>query len=77
WNSHRVKLAVLAAAALQDDRLWGRARQAFDAQVARNIRADGSTLDMEERDALHYVVYDLEPLVRAAQVAQGRGEQWL
>lgn len=77
WNSHRVKLAVLAAAALDDTNLWARARRAFAAQIIRNIRADGSTLDMEERDALHYVVYDLEPLVRAAQAAQVRGEHWL
>ncbi|BEV16850.1 alginate lyase family protein [Herbaspirillum sp. DW155] len=77
WNSHRVKLAVLAAAALGDENLWGRARRAFATQIGRNILDDGSTLDMEERDALHYVVYDLEPLVRAAQTAQARGEHWL
>lgn len=77
WNSHRAKLAVLAAAALDDDALWVRARKAFVAQLERNIRADGSTVDFEERDALHYTVYDLEPLVRAAQVAQQRGEDWL
>lgn len=77
WNSHRIKLAALAAAALNDQALWGRARQAFVAHLARNIRSDGATLDFEERDALHYVVYDLEPLLRAAQVAQKRGESWL
>jgi hypothetical protein len=77
WNSHRIKLAAMAAAALNDPDLWMRARQAFTAHLARNIRADGSTQDFEERDALHYVVYDLEPLTRAAQIAQGRGETWL
>jgi len=77
WNAHRVKLATLAAAVLDDPGLWNRAHQAFVAHLGRNIRADGSTLDFEERDALHYVVYDLEPLVRAAQVAQARGENWL
>lgn len=77
WQSHRIKLAVLGAAALNDSSLWSRAKNAYFAHIARNIRPDGSTLDFEERDALHYVVYDLEPLVRSAMVARGRGESWL
>ena len=28
------------------------------------MKADGEVRDFTERDALHYVVYDLEPLVR-------------
>jgi hypothetical protein len=77
WNAHRVKMATLAAAALDDPALWTRAKAAFIAHLGRNLRADGSALDFEERDALHYVVYDLEPLVRAAQIASWRGEDWL
>ncbi len=34
-------------------------------------------MDFKERDALHYVVYDLEPLVRAALVAKSQGQDWL
>lgn len=77
WQSHRIKIAVLGAAALDDRNLWSRAKKAYFSHIARNIRADGSTLDFEERDALHYVVYDLEPLVRSAVVARDRGESWL
>lgn len=77
WNAHRVKLATLAAAALDDKDLWTRTRAQFAAHLGRNIRADGSTVDFEQRDAMHYVVYDLEPLLRAAQAAHGRGEDWL
>lgn len=78
WNSHRIKLATLAAAALDDKAMWQRARQVFITHLARNIRANGITIDFEERDALHYVVYDMEPLVRAAQVAQWYNkEDWL
>ena len=77
WNSHRVKLVTLAAAALNDDAMWSRARTQLIAHVGRNLRADGSTIDFEERDALHYVVYDLEPLVRTALAARLRGENWL
>lgn len=77
WQSHRIKLVTLAASALDDRALFARARAAFVTQLAVNIKPDGEVLDFSERDALHYVVYDLEPLVLAAAVAQGRGEDWL
>lgn len=77
WQSHRIKLATLAAAALRDDAMFARARAAFIAQLSVNMRPDGEVLDFSERDALHYVVYDLEPLVLAALAAQSRGEDWL
>ena len=76
WQSHRIKLATLAAGALDDPALFARAQAAFVAQLSVNLKPDGEVLDFGERDALHYVVYDLEPLVLAA-VAQGRGEDWL
>lgn len=77
WQSHRVKLVTLAASALDDPALFARARAAFQAQLSANLKPDGEVLDFSQRDALHYVVYDLEPLVLAAAVAQGRGEDWL
>lgn len=77
WQSHRIKLVTLAASALDDPALFARARAAFQAQLSVNLKPTGEVLDFSERDALHYVVYDLEPLVLAAAVAQGRGEDWL
>jgi hypothetical protein len=76
WQSHRVKLATLAAVALSDRALFSRARAAFDRQRAANIHSDGEVLDFVQRDALHYVVYDLEPLLRAALAARRMGEDW-
>lgn len=76
WQSHRVKIATLAAVALGDRTLFARARAAFDRQRAANIHADGEVLDFAQRDALHYVVYDLEPLLRAALAARQMGEDW-
>ncbi len=76
WQSHRVKLATLAAFALQDAALIARARAAFVAQLGDNIRQDGSTLDFEQRDAVHYVTFDLEPLCLAALAAKTHGEDW-
>lgn len=77
WQSHRIKLATLMAVALKDEDLYTAARAEFKKQLGRNLRADGGTIDFEERDALHYTVYDLEPLVRAAMAARLRGEDWL
>lgn len=77
WNSHRVKLVVMGAGALNDSKLWEKAKIQFIDQVNRNINPDGSTLDFDERDALHYVVYDLTPLLAAAIIAQSKGESWL
>ncbi len=77
WQSHRVKLATMAAVALDDARLFESARGQFRKQLNQNLGADGTSIDFAERDALHYTVYDLEPLVRAAMAAQLRGEDWL
>jgi len=76
WQSHRIKLATLAAFQVGDPTLIARARAAFERQIAANLRADGSTLDFEERDALHYVTYDLDPLMMAALAAQAHGHSW-
>ena len=66
WQSHRIKLLATSAAALGDPQLIAAARERLMLQVAANIRPDGSTVDFVQRDALHYVTYDLEPLVQAA-----------
>jgi hypothetical protein len=76
WQSHRVKRIALSAFSLNDPALTADAERAFRAQLDQNMRADGSTLDFEQRDALHYVVYDLEPLVTAALAAQLHGRHW-
>ncbi|MBM3508360.1 MAG: alginate lyase [Alphaproteobacteria bacterium] len=76
WQSHRVKLATLAAFAAGDARLAERAHAAFRRQLADNIRRDGTVLDFAERDALHYVVYDLEPLAVSALAAKTHGQDW-
>lgn len=76
WQSHRIKLATLAAYALGDISLIDRARNAFRKQILLNIKPDGSVVDFYKRDALHYVVYDLEPLTVAALAAKSHGEDW-
>jgi len=77
WQSHRIKIVTMAAAALDDAELMNTARALYLNQLAVNIRPDGSVIDFSERDALHYVVFDLEPLVAAALAAQPYGADWL
>ena len=77
WQSHRVKLVTLAAAALGDPAMLKTARELFERQVADNIRPSGEAIDFAERDALHYVVYDLQPLVAAALAAKPFDSDWL
>ncbi len=76
WQSHRIKLLTLSAFALGDPDLIARAHQVFQRQLSVNIRPDGSVVDFYKRDALHYVVYDLEPLATAALAAQTHGDDW-
>jgi Alginate lyase len=76
WNSHRIKHATLGAYLTGDPTLIARAAAAFRHQVKQNIRPDGSVDDFYERDALHYVTYDLEPLTIASLAAKAHGEDW-
>ena len=77
WESHRVKLIAMAAFTLDDRKLIDAAQRLFIEQIGNNIAPDGSTVDFAERDALHYVAYDLEPLVAAALAARRHNRNWL
>ena len=77
WQSHRVKLVTMIAAATDDNALFDQARRLFRRQIELNLLPDGQVIDFAERDALHYVAYDLEPLLRAALAARAyAGEDW-
>jgi hypothetical protein len=76
WQSHRIKLVTMIATAIGDEKLFATARLLFRRHVLENIGPDGQVTDFTQRDALHYVVYDLEPLLQAALAARSRGEDW-
>jgi hypothetical protein len=76
FQSHRLKLGALAAFAAGDPELIKRARTGFERQIATNLRADGTVADFQDRDALHYVIYDLEPLLLVAMAAHAHGQDW-
>ncbi|WP_334184802.1 alginate lyase family protein [Novosphingobium sp.] len=76
WQSHRIKLATLAAYQLGDDQLIARSHDLFNKQVDANLRGDGTTVDFLQRDALHYVTYSLGSQLTAAAAAQAHGQDW-
>ena len=77
WESHRVKLVAMAAFTLDDRKLIDAAQRLFVEQIGTNVAPDGTTADFTERDALHYVTYDLQPLVVAALSARRHNRNWL
>ncbi len=53
WQSHRI-IVAMAAFALDDRRMIDAAQRLFVEHVGDNIAPNGSTIDLKERDALHY-----------------------
>lgn len=76
WQSHRVKLVTMMAVATGHSHLFADARRLFWLQLHRNVGQNSEVMDFAQRDALHYVIYDLEPLLQAALAAKSRGEDW-
>jgi hypothetical protein len=77
WESHRVKLVAMAAFTLDDRKLVNAAQRLFVEQIGTNVAPNGATVDFGERDALHYVTSDLQPLVVAALAARRHNRNWL
>jgi hypothetical protein len=76
WHSHRIKIAALAAFGTGDAKLIASMREAYAAHLWRTLRPDGPSVDFDERDAIHYVVYNLLPLCVACLAAREHGEDW-
>ncbi len=68
WHSHRLKIVGEIAFTIGDTALQGYTVRELKVQIARNLNPDGSSADFVTRDALHYHLYDLEPLLRLAIV---------
>lgn len=68
WNSHRLKVVGEIAFAIQNKPLQQWTIEKLKDQIAVNLLPDGRSLDFILRDAVHYHVYDLEPLVRLSTI---------
>jgi hypothetical protein len=65
WNSHRIKVIVQIAKAIHTTKFDSAIAAELDKQFLRNLNPDGTSFDFHERDALHYHIYTLEPLLKA------------
>ncbi len=68
WNSHRIKVVGSIAYLLNNKAYKTFTDSSLKKQILKNLNADGSGMDLEERDALHYHVYTLEPLIAIATI---------
>lgn len=66
WNSHRIKVVGMIAYILNNKAYQEFTDTSIQKQILKNLYPDGSGMDFEERDALHYHVYTLEPLLKIA-----------
>lgn len=64
WHSHRLKEVGEIGFAIGDKKYQQWAIDGLKEQIAKNLLPDGSSIDFKLRDALHYHVYDLEPLLK-------------
>ncbi|WP_345256542.1 alginate lyase family protein [Flaviaesturariibacter amylovorans] len=70
WHSHRLKVIGLIAYVLDHEAYKNYVAEALPEHIERNLKPDGSGYDFHERDALHYHVYTLEPMISLATVLQ-------
>ncbi|QEC75194.1 alginate lyase family protein [Mucilaginibacter ginsenosidivorax] len=63
WNSHRIKMITLITYTLHNHQYDSLITNELEKQLAVNLNPDGTTHDLLERDAFHYHIYDLEPLL--------------
>jgi hypothetical protein len=68
WNSHRIKVVGNIAYLLNNKIYQQFTDTSIQKQILKNLYPDGSGMDFEERDALHYHIYTLEPLLKIATV---------
>jgi len=76
WYSHRLKIVGLIGWTINDPALIAEVVNGFHRQISRNFKPDGASTDFYLRDALHYHLYDVEPLLALSRVADRNGEDF-
>jgi hypothetical protein len=72
WFAWRLAIRAVSSTVLSDTSAQAETRKMLAKFLAKNFltdsngNANGHTLDFDQRDALHYHIYDLEPLVELA-----------
>ncbi|AHM62651.1 hypothetical protein D770_22020 [Flammeovirgaceae bacterium 311] len=63
WQTKRIKLLLYSGIILNDESYKQYALQKFREYINHSLRSDGSSYDLEQRDALAYHVSGLKPLI--------------
>ncbi|WP_082458598.1 alginate lyase family protein [Pedobacter sp. Leaf216] len=66
WNAHRLKIVGEIGYALNNQELINWTIENLKSHININLYPDGTSLDFKERDAMHYHIYDLEPMLKLA-----------
>ncbi|MNK53656.1 Alginate lyase [compost metagenome] len=66
WNAHRLKVVGEIGYALDNLDFINWTIDNLKSHININLYSDGTSLDFKERDAMHYHIYDLEPMLRLA-----------
>lgn len=74
WYSHRLKIAGLIALTVGDRDFFETVMAAARRHIGGDFDADGSSYDFHQRDALHYHLYTVEPLLTLARASARSGE---
>lgn len=74
WYSHRLKIVGMVGWTIGDQTLIADAVSGFHRQINSNFKVDGASTDFYKRDALHYHLYTVEPLLTLARVAERAGQ---
>jgi hypothetical protein len=73
WNSHRINIIGQIGFLIGDNKYVDYSTEEYKKQIQNNLYPDGSSLDFELRDALHYHSYNIWPLLNLAKTAQLNG----
>ncbi|RQH10063.1 alginate lyase family protein [Paraburkholderia dinghuensis] len=76
WQSHRLKIVGMVATVTDDEQLWMAVEQGFKRQMSLSFLPGGASTDFGLRDAMHYHLYSVLPLVTLACVAHQRRHDW-
>ncbi|RZK67809.1 MAG: alginate lyase [Pedobacter sp.] len=77
WNAHRLKVVGEIGYTLNDKALIDWTIEKLKQHININLHADGTSLDFKERDAMHYHIYDLEPMLELAiMIDRAKGENF-
>ncbi|MFC1224326.1 alginate lyase family protein [Pedobacter sp. BG31] len=66
WNAHRLKEVGEIGYVLNNQEFIKWTIENLKSHININLFSDGTSLDFKERDAMHYHIYDLEPMLKLA-----------